>query len=140
MPTIYTGEWLKSARLNRALSVEELALKINVSVNTIYKIEAGERIGSPSTWEKINNFFLPPKISVSSEKFIDEISEEIELYGENEECTLFYTVKNGAIIFYDYLIPEDKEMLGDSDLKEKSRIRVTLKEALELFEAQNSII
>lgn len=141
MPTIYSGEWLRQKRKEAGLTVEELAKACGLSPVSIYKIENGERIGYASTWKKITDFFKPVKISVDCDDLISELKEEIEEYGEDEECIVFYSVQEGAIIFYDYLMPEDMaESYFDEDLQDKSSIRISLKEALELFDAQNQIV
>lgn len=141
MPAIYTGEWIKQRRKEENMSVEDLAGVCGVSAAMIYKIESGERLGSVKTWGKIINFFQPAKISVECEKIIEDLREDVALYGEQEKAIVFYSVDGGAIIFYDYLLSEEMlESPNDEDLQDKKHIEITLKEALELFEMQNELL
>lgn len=142
MPTIKSNDWLKDQLKKNNMTQVELANRIDLSVNAISKIVRGERLGSPETWDKIYEVLgNGPNTSVSSQDMIRELKEEISIYGQYQEVTVYYYVKNGNIIFCDYLMDEDMQKHGsDKDLKKLNNIRITLLEALELFENQNKLI
>lgn len=141
MPAIKTGGWLKAELTRRGMSQKELANKAGLSIPTIAKIISGERFGAPETWERITNALGGVlNVSVASEEFIEELTEDVFFFGGNSECNVFYVVDKGSVIFKDYLMPEDMADYYKDDLKEMNFLKVTLSEALELFKAQNKMI
>ena len=86
MATIKSGKWLKETLAQKNMTQKELAAKTGLSVPAIAKIISGERYGSPKTWEKITMVLGDKlKLSVDSDDFIDELKEEIELYGKDQQ-------------------------------------------------------
>lgn len=141
MPTIKTGEWLKATLKRKGMTQKQLAQEAGVSLPAVAKIISGERYGSPETWDKLLNVLDEGIcLSVASSDFICELAKEIKKYGANYICNVFYKEDCGNIIFKDYLLPEDMEENCKNDLKEMNMIQITLKEALELFKLQDSII
>lgn len=141
MPTIKTGEWLKATLDTKGMTQKQLANETGLSVPAISKIILGERYGLPKTWEKIMGVLGQESIlSVSSTNFINELKKDIELYGSDFAVNAFYTVENGNIVFRDYLLLEDMNENYGNDLKKMNMLQITLKEALELFEAQDKIV
>lgn len=140
MSTIKSPEWLREKREKKGYTQKELAQAAGLSIPAIAKIEAGERFGSFETWDKIL-FVLndDPVLSIESLDFINELKDEIAIYGDSFQCNLFYESKNGNIIFKDYLLDEDMQENFKNELTTMSVLRVTLKEALELFEKQNDL-
>ena len=138
---IKTKEWLITSRKNANLTQQELADKIGVSVQTIAKIEQGQRVGAVETWEKINTL-LDNEISFSyaCDNMISEVEEDIELYGFECHCYLYYKLEKNLIIFTDYALDEDFE---DESFKlnpgEQTMIS-TLSDALKIFKYQNHIL
>ena len=124
------------------MTQKELAYKAGVSLPAIAKIISGQRLGSVETWKKIMDVLPSFGISKSSGNFIDELQEEIFEYGESQEIVAFYSVMNGCIIFEDYAFDEDlaNPNFNKDGLAQLNSIRITLKEALELFKCQNEII
>ncbi|MEF9985424.1 MAG: helix-turn-helix transcriptional regulator [Malacoplasma sp.] len=150
-----TKEWLKKQRLIRLITQDQLAKKLGISKYTIENIEQGRRLGSPETWELIENYFKNKEniISNDSNDIIKEIKEDIEEYGLEYEINLIYIVKKGTIIFTDYQFLKEDELENDyleENLKQfdinndteknEKYINTTLKYALEVFEYQNRII
>lgn len=142
---MHTKEWLKSKRIEYSYTQKQLAHEIGLSPYTIEQIEQGKRLGSAETWEKIETFFNNPnetKISYESEELIEELQEDIEEFGENEQCILVYKIIDDHIFFtnYDFIVEEEpfdpKKELQDGE----KYIVTTLKYALEVFESQNKII
>lgn len=142
MPTIKTGEWLKATLKQNNMTQKELANLAGLSIPAIAKIISGERKGSTETWNKIYDVISVPKVSIESQNFIDELREEIEIYGTSERCTVWYKVEDGNIVFIEYALDEDlKKSASDyKDLKRYNTLVITLKEALDLFKFQNRII
>jgi transcriptional regulator with XRE-family HTH domain len=138
------AEWLKTMRLKKGLTQKELAEKTGLTIFTIQNIEQGSRKGSPATWEKILNFFErgeSPKISYDSEELIEEIKEDIEEFGEDYECYVFYKEKDGKLIFtnYDFDVEED-QVQPEELLPNEYLLKTNLGDALKLFEKQNEIL
>lgn len=142
-----TSTWLKNKRNELNMTQKELANKAGISVPAIAKIESGERFGSPETWEKIekvikNEGIFEPSYSYDSEDIIEELKEELEIYGPDKQCNVYYKVIDEHIFFTEYALLEDLETYDLEDIKKLSKqknICVTLIEALDLFEAQNKI-
>lgn len=143
MSTIKTGEWLKQALKNENMTQRDLANKCGLSIPAIAKIISGERLGSPGTWDKINSVLnTGAGLSYESSEFINEIKEEISLYGCNKECIVFYKEEYGNLIFFEYALDEDMSNhdFNKKDLNKYNSLRTKLKDALELFEHQNRIV
>ena len=138
------SKWLKTMRLKKGLTQKELAKKIGLSVFTIQNIEQGQRKGSESTWEKILNFFErgeSPKISYDSEELIEELKQDIEEFGEDCPCYVFYEIINGTLKFTNYDFDTEEKPITDDELyRDEELLSTTLGDALKLFERQNSII
>lgn len=140
MSIIKTGKWLKKELLNLGMTQKELANKAGLSVPTISKILSEERYGSEETWSRINNVIGNiPSISSANSGFIDELKEEISKYNEQTKCFVFYENVGGNILFKEFSLIEeyDCQDFPKSDLKKLSKLEITLKEALELFEYQD---
>lgn len=133
---IKTGKWLKETRELNKLTQEQLAKELDVHPRTIINIEQGARIGSPETWDKINNFFDGAKVSYDSEEMIEELNEDISLFGGDSVCYAFYEIRNDMLFFTDYILESD---FLEEDKQDK-HIKITLKEALEIFTYQNKIV
>lgn len=138
---IKTKEWLIEARQSAGLTQQQLADKIGVGVPTIAKIEQGQRIGSLATWEKINSV-LGDNISVSydCDDLIQEICEDIELYGATCKCYLYYKFEGGVVVFTDYALEEDLDDETFNIEPGETQMIATLHQALDIFRYQNQII
>lgn len=142
MPAIKTREWLLDALSRHKMTQKELAEKSGLSLPAISKICIGERLGSPESWNKILTVFNTSNVSVESSNMIEELKEEIEEYGPTYGCMVFYEINEiGSIIFKDYALPEDMKNsdFNKGGLGKLNSLRITLKEALELFENQDRI-
>lgn len=137
---IKTKEWLIESRNNAGLSQQQLADKCGVSVPTIAKIEQGQRIGSAATWEKLNKVLSNVDMSYECSSLIDEIKEEILLYGSDYKCYLYYELCDGIVLFVDYALDRDLYDSNFEPLPEEKMMESTLKQALEIFAHQNKII
>lgn len=137
---IKTKEWLINMRKLNNLTQKELANRIGVSTHAIAKIERGERLGSVETWDKINNYFDESHISYECSDVIREIKEDIEEYGNDTVCYLYYSIRQNMIVFHDYALIEDLSNPAFKLQVDELRLKGTLKQALEIFESQNKII
>lgn len=141
-----TKEWLIKNRTKYVLTQRQLAAKIGVSAYTIENIEQGKRLGSVETWNKIENFFKNSELekentSYDSTDLIEELTSDIEEFGDNHACILIYKVVNDCIVFtnYDFIVEEDKfDAKKELDENEKY-IVTTLKYALDVFKNQNKL-
>jgi len=136
-----TKEWLREQLKIKNITQKELADGTGISVNAISKIIRGERLGSPESWEKILNFleYDGSIYSFDSEELIEEIKQDIEEFGEDEQCYLFYQIIDNNIIFDNYDFIVDEMPLTKEELKE-NYIITSLKNALEFLERQNEIL
>ena len=141
-----TKEWLIKNRTKYVLTQRQLSAKIGVSAYTIENIEQGKRLGSVETWNKIENFFKNSELekentSYDSTDLIEELTSDIEEFGDNHACILIYKVVNDCIVFtnYDFIVEEDKfDAKKELDENEKY-IVTTLKYALDVFKNQNKL-
>ena len=136
---IKTKEWLIGIRKANNLTQKELANKLGVSSHTIAKIERGERIGSVETWDKINNYFDESHISYECSDVLSEIKEDIDEYGDDTVCYLYYSIRHNMIVFHDYALIEDLSNPAFKLQEDEFRLKGTLKQALEIFESQNRV-
>lgn len=136
------SKWLKTMRLKKGLTQKELAEKTGLSIFTIANIEQGQRKGSEITWEKLLNFFEnDSNVSYDSDDLIEEIKADIEEFGEDEECYIFYKETKYGLFFtnYDFDVEEDP-IKKDELLPDEHLLKTTLGDALKLFEKQNKIL
>ncbi len=141
-----TKEWLIKNRTKYVLTQRQLAAKIGVSAYTIENIEQGKRLGSVETWNKIENFFKNSELekentSYDSTNLIEELTSDIEEFGDDHACILIYKIVNDCIVFtnYDFIVEEDKfDAKKELDENEKY-IVTTLKYALDVFKNQNKL-
>lgn len=141
-----TKEWLIKNRTKYVLTQRQLAAKIGVSAYTIENIEQGKRLGSVETWNKIENFFKNSELekentSYDSTNLIEELTSDIEEFGDDHACILIYKIVNDCIVFtnYDFIVEEDKfDEKTELDDDEKC-IVTTLKYALDVFKNQNKL-
>lgn len=141
-----TKEWLIKNRTKYVLTQRQLAAKIGVSAYTIENIEQGKRLGSVETWNKIENFFKNSELekentSYDSTDLIEELTSDIEEFGDDHTCILIYKIINDCIVFtnYDFIVEEDKfDAKKELDENEKY-IVTTLKYALDVFKNQNKL-
>ncbi len=137
-----TSGWLKEKRKEFNLSQQELAKKSKVSIFAIQNIEQGQRKGSSETWKKLESIFNNKEdiiYSHDNDELIEELKADIEEFGSNYKCLLFYEIIDDKIIFNDYnFISDDKEE-QEKDKKEKY-VETNLGDALLLLEEQNKIL
>lgn len=114
LSTIKTKEWLISKRKEMELTQKDVAIRAKLSLPAIEKIERGERLGSAETRNKIINVLSDDdaKISIDSEYQLDDIQKDIDLYGENQKCFVFYKYDNNNIIFIDYAFDEELKLMN----------------------------
>lgn len=138
------NKWLKFTRKKTGLSQQELADKTGLSKSTIESLEQGKRTGSITTWEKLMNFFdsgLGAKISRDSEELIEELKEDIEEFGEDDTCYVFYKETDNSLIFTNYDFAEEEDPIKKEELEDDEYLlKTTLGDALKLFEKQNDIL
>ena len=138
-----TSSWLKKMREKFGLTQAKLSEESGVNKLTIENIEQNRRKGSEATWQMIEDYFSKKELgeniiySFDSESIIDELKEEIDLYGEDYPCIVSYEiVDNWHFHFTDYFIDEDPVELKNTE----RTLHTNLKDALYLFEEQNKII
>ena len=139
MPAIKTSEWLKYKMDENSHSSFDLSNLTGLKVSEIESIINGD-LGTVSQWKNIFKIYRNlPKISSSCESLIEEVLEDISIFGPDEECFAFYQIQYNCIIFDDYLLPEDYDPIIDSDLKNENRITLNLKTLLDYLTEQNKI-
>lgn len=135
-------ERLKHLREKFGRTKRELSEATGIKETTIDDIEAGAIPGNELEWALIEAYFDYRNngngviYSYDSDELINEVKEDIELYGENTPCFIIYEIIDDRFIFTDYgLIGEDDFELQAGERK----VQTTLSEALEIFEKQNKI-
>lgn len=140
------GKFLKELRTKLGLTQKEFAEQSDVNLNTIMNIEQFKRKGSDETWEKIirmmdqqkkDNKF---KFSIDSEDIIEEIKNDIEKYGENHICYIFFTTTDGQTEFVDYNLKFETKIIESYFKDNVYYFEVKLKYALQLFEIQDRVL
>lgn len=121
-------EWLKSIRKQEKITQQQLANALELSVNTLAKIEQGQREGSEETWKKINSYFKK-EIMAGKDELITRLENDIQKYGNDLGCILTYKLKNKTVYFIDYRVD-----IGN--VKSNQELKGTLKQALEIFRNQ----
>ena len=138
-----TSSWLKKMREKFGLTQAKLSEESGVNKLTIENIEQNRRKGSEATWQMIEDYFSKKELgeniiySFDSESIIDELKEEIDLYGEDYPCIVSYEiVDDWHFHFTDYFIDDDKINIKNNE----KLLHTNLKDALYLFEEQDKII
>lgn len=140
MPAIKTSEWLKNKMDENSHSSFDLSNLTGLKTSEIDSILNGD-LGTVSQWKSIFKIYRNlPKISSSCESLIEEVLEDISIFGPEEKCFAFYQVQSDSIIFDDYLLPEDYDPILDSDLKKENRITLNLKTLIEYLMEQDKIL
>lgn len=140
---IKNGEWIKQARIRAGYSQVDFAEAVGVTPSAILQYEKGSIIPRPEKFERILQVLRLslPALSVASEEIIEELHRDIEEFGEDEPCAVFYGTVGSSLIFtnYDFIVEESP--ISKDELTSKERMIVTtLGNALELFEYQDRII
>lgn len=79
-------------------------------------------------------------ISYDTCKLIQDVKEDIEYYGENKMCYLYYKNIGNTRLYTDYALEEDINRPEFQLQKNEFREISTLKNALSIFEAENKIL
>lgn len=141
---IRTSKWLKKTRKEQGLSQRQLSELSGVSLLAIAKIENEEQFGTPTTWNKLVSVLAPdaPHVSFDSEIEIEDLKEDIAIHGPLAECTVWYEDKNTYVFFVGYVMDEDFKNMSEVDLEHLNKnksVRMTLLDALDIFESQDRI-
>jgi len=80
-------------------------------------------------------------ISEDNDELIRELKQDIEEFGEDCPCYVFYEIINGTLKFTNYDFDTEEKPITDDELyRDEELLSTTLGDALKLFERQNSII
>ncbi len=158
---IRTGEWLRKTREEAHLTRPQLSEMTGVSVEMIRSIEIGRRPGSADVWEVLNAVLdKGPSLSFDCDDLIQEVLADIDDFGPDYPCVLFYKKEGDLFIFHNYALEEDlnpddsvledeflrlkyskKELKEAFDLQPSEiQIESTLKQAYDIFDYQNRIL
>lgn len=137
---IMSQEWLIKTRKAAGLTQSELANRSGISIGALRNIEQGQRIGSVDTLEKLNSALGTISISFECSDFIEELEEEISLYGPECKCHLYYKLKDGIVLFIDYALDRDLEDRDFEPLPGETMVEGTLQQALDIFTYQSKIL
>lgn len=158
---IRTGEWLRKTREEAHLTRPQLSEMTGISIEMIRSIEVGRRPGSADVWEVLNAVLdKGPALIFDCDDLIQEVLADIDDYGPDYPCVLFYQKQGDLFIFHNYALEEDlnpddsvledeflrleyskKELKEAFDLQPgEIQIESTLQKAYEIFEYQNRIL
>ncbi|WP_294361012.1 helix-turn-helix transcriptional regulator [uncultured Clostridium sp.] len=115
-------DWLINIRKQKGMTQKELADALGISINTLAKIEQGQRSGSDSTWMKIINLF-------GEYEDLMKISEEnILTFFIKEKFNISQIViESHEVIFRQYMDKNFKEIVNEfitivNSLKENKKV------------------
>lgn len=138
---IHTGEWLKKRREEERYTRAQLSELTGLSYDTIRSIELGRRTGSADAWEAINAVLdKGPSLSFDCDDLIQEVLADIDDFGPEHPCLLYYKKEGDLFIFGDYALEEDLENPVFDVRPGEIQIESTLQKAYEIFEYQNRIL
>lgn len=143
MTLILNGKWAKETRLERGISIADLAKCVQIDERVLRTYEEGIDFPYPEEIDRLANFYNVGNdfsLSCDSEELIEKLRQDILEFG-NQDCWLIYKhYQDFLIIFTDYQ-PVDEELpLQKEELEEgEMAIIVSYKKALKLFEKQDSI-
>lgn len=138
MSCIKTKEWLEKLLKEkecRAIDIEE---SLHLEPGVLSPILDGSTFGSIDVWDTLINRYEPVFQSMDSGKVINQLMDELESRSEDEECIVFYEIKQESIFFIDYFMEEDLIFCKDlPEIKDLLQTKMTLGEALNYFQFQN---
>ena len=132
MPCILSN--LAEIREQNNIAIETLADTAKISIDLLSNIEMRKTLADAFTWRGILSALDFVNISFASDGFIDELNEEIELFGADAPCVVFYDIEKDNIIFKDYAMP------GDPAPADMYPVEMTLQLALDFFILQNEFM
>lgn len=79
-------------------------------------------------------------VSYDSSELIEEIKEDIDLYGKDYKCYVYYKKVDGYKVCTDYALEEDLKNQVFNSEKGEFRVETTLIKALKIFQKENIIL
>lgn len=131
-------EWLQQILNQNGFSIEDLAGQTGFAVDVISQAAASEEADSEA-WniilDTVNDY---PSIMLPASSIIDDLKNDIQKYGDDALCLVFYGVNQNLLGFVEYQCMDDLQMHGSPVSTEfLSSMQLALSEALELFTKQS---
>ena len=79
-------------------------------------------------------------VSYDARELIEEIKEDIDLYGKDYKCYVYYKKVDGYKVCTDYALEEDLKNQVFNSEKGEFRVETTLIKALKIFQKENIIL
>lgn len=132
------GEWLAQILSQNGFSLENLAGQTGLDLSLIQKACSEEEADS-EVWniilDTVNDY---PAIRTPDSDILGLLDQDIQKYGSDAECIVYYGVNQNLLGFCEYRCLDDLNMHGANvDTEFLSSLQLTLAEAKELFEKQN---
>lgn len=132
------GKWLLQKLAQNGFGPQDLADQTGIQLQSIEQI-INTNTGSEEEWDVIldtlNDY---PRIIIPSAQVLDDLQEDIEKFGEDALCVVYYGVNQNLLGFCEYQCLADLYAHGSNVPTDYlSRIQMTLAEARDLFTKQN---
>lgn len=131
-------EWLVLVLNQNGFSMADLAGQTGLQLSVIEEAAKSDTAKS-EVWniilDTVNDY---PSIRTPGADILDDLNNDIQKYGENALCIVYYGVNQNLLGFCEYQCMDDLQMHGAQvDVEYLSALRMSLAEALELFTKQN---
>lgn len=132
------GKWLSQKLAQNGFGPEDLAEQTGLDIQTVKKIiESNE--GTQQDWDIIldtlNDY---PEVIIPAASVLDDLNEDIEKFGEDGMCIVYYGVNQNQLAFCEYQCLADLYAHGANVPTDYlASMQITLQEAKQLFTKQN---
>lgn len=132
------GKWLSQKLAQNGFTPADLAKQTGLDLQTIEQV-INNQSADEQTWNLIlDTLNLYPRVTVPSEQVLLDLKNDIDTYGSDAACIVFYSVNQNQLAFCEYRPLENMTMHGGNvPTQFLSQMQITLGEALDLFTKQN---
>jgi transcriptional regulator with XRE-family HTH domain len=135
------SQWLSSVLKSNGFSLQDLSDQCGVSMENLNKIIHNQPV-SKDVWNQVlctlNDY---PTLYYPDASILSSLQQDIDEYGQDYMCRVFYGVNASNLIFCDYMLLGSSQDHGANvDLSTLNALHISLKEALQLLTKQNDTI
>lgn len=130
-------EWLEEELKANGMTLQDLSDQTGISLRKLEKLTNSDE-GDKEVWNtvltELNSY---PSLDYPSASILEDLQNDMNQVGPEAECTVYYGVDSGDLIFTDYKLPGRGLHGANQTLEFLAALHITLEEAYELFEKQN---
>lgn len=132
------GKWLEQKLAQNGFTPQDLADQTQLSLQTIQEVIADQDADN-EVWDLIlSTLNQYPRVIIPDAQVLNDLKNDIETYGQDAQCLVFYGVNQNQLAFCEYQCLEDQKMHGANVPTEYlSSLPMSLADALQLFTKQN---